>query len=152
MKLLVSFKWNNTVKEKTLSKVLKRHVTCHLLCYLLVLCRLIASFLLNGTSHLSLADPLASEGLCFAVCWVFICRNNACCFSHSVFVHHDPKFNTSFLIFYIRKCQCFETIFPLRPTSTEDRNNDIACLYAVLWAKMNDVPMSSANCTPLNYN
>lgn len=140
------------VKEKTLSKVLKRHVTCHLLCYLLVLCRLIASFLLNGTSHLSLVDPLASKGLFFLVCWLFISKNNACCFSHSVFVHRDPKFNTSFLIFYIRKWQYFEITFPLRLTSTADRNNDIACLYAVMWTEMNDVPGSSANHTPLKHS
>lgn len=45
-----------------------------------------------------------------------------------------------------------EITFPLRPTSAEHRNNHIACPYAVLWAEMNDVPVSSANHTPLNHS
>lgn len=109
-------------------------------------------FSLKLNSHLSLADPLASVGLCCVVYWVFISRNNACCFSHSVFVHCDPKFNTSFLIFCYRKCQYFEITFPLRPTSTEHRNNHIACLCTALWAEMNDVPVSSANHIPFNHS
>lgn len=129
----MSFKWNdNSCKREGI--VWGSEETCYLSPSALPVSAVLTYcffFSLKWISHFSLAAPLASVGLCFVVYFVFICRNNACCFSYSVFVHCDPKSNTSISYYLRQKIPIFWINFSvetnLRPAYEQSHSMSVCC-------------------------